>query len=86
MELTSRPLESCHHQCLKAVCEVLGYPKGSVLELLDGTLKLRHCTTVLPCVFSLCLYLGLGTVVVKDGMLLLVICLMIIVTVLRGSV
>ena len=42
--LSSRPLESCHHQCLKAVCGVLGYPKGSALELLDGTLKLRHCT------------------------------------------
>ena len=42
--LTSRPLESCHHQCLKAICGVLGYPKGSALELLDGTLKLRHCT------------------------------------------
>ena len=40
--LSSRPLESCHHQCLKAVCEVLGYPKGSALELPDGTLKLRH--------------------------------------------
>ena len=26
--LTSRPLESCHHQCLKAVCGVLGVPKG----------------------------------------------------------
>ena len=25
---------------------VLGYPKGSALELLDGTLKLRHCTEV----------------------------------------
>ena len=25
---------------------VLGYPKGSALELLDGTLKLRHCTTL----------------------------------------
>ena len=24
--LTSTPLESCHHQCLKAVCEVLGIP------------------------------------------------------------
>ena len=23
---------------------VLGYPKGSALELLDGALKLRHCT------------------------------------------
>ena len=44
--LTSRPLESCHHQCLKAVCGVWRYPKGSALELLDGTLKLRHCTEV----------------------------------------
>ena len=43
--LTSRPLESCHHQCLKAVCDVLEYPKGSASELLDGTLKLRYCTT-----------------------------------------
>ena len=48
--LDSRPLESCHHQCLKAVCGVLGYPKGSALELLDGTLKLRHCTDL----FSKC--------------------------------
>ena len=31
-----RPLESCHHQCLKAACGVLGYPKGSAAELLDG--------------------------------------------------
>ena len=44
--LTSRPLESCHHQCLKAVCGVLGYPSGAAAELLDGTLKLRYCTTV----------------------------------------
>ena len=44
--LTSIPLESCHHQCLKAVCGVLGYPKGSASDLLDGTLKLRHCTTL----------------------------------------
>ena len=42
--LNSRPLESCHHQCLEALCGVSGYPKGSALELLDGTLKLRHCT------------------------------------------
>ena len=42
--LDSTPLESCHHQCLKALCGVLGYPKGSALELLDSTLKLRHCT------------------------------------------
>ena len=26
------------------MCGVLGYPKGSALELLDGTLKLRYCT------------------------------------------
>ena len=45
-QLTSRPLESCHHQCLEAVCGVLGCPRGSALELLDGTLKLRHCTTL----------------------------------------
>ena len=44
--LTSRPLESCHHQCLKAVWRVAGYPSGSGAELLDGTLKLCYCTTV----------------------------------------
>ena len=44
--LSSRPLESCQHQCLKAVCGLLGYPEGSASELLDGTLKLRHCTEV----------------------------------------
>ena len=37
--LSSRPLESCHHQCLNAVCEVLGCPEGSALELLDGTFE-----------------------------------------------
>ena len=42
--LDSRPLESCHHQCLKALCGLLGYPQGSASELLDGTLKLRYCT------------------------------------------
>ena len=42
--LSSRPLESCHHQCLKVFVGVLWYPKGSALELLDGTLKLPHCT------------------------------------------
>ena len=44
--LTSRPLESGHHQCLKAACGVVAYPKRSPSELLDGTLKLRYCTTV----------------------------------------
>ena len=44
--LNSRPLESCHHQCLKAVCGVLEYPQGSAVDLSDGTLKLRHCTEV----------------------------------------
>ena len=45
--LTSRPLESCHHRCLSAVCGILGYPKGSAAELLDGVLKLRCCTLLL---------------------------------------
>ena len=44
--LTSRPLESCHHQCLSAVCGVLGCPGGSAAELLDGSLKLRYCAAV----------------------------------------
>ena len=52
--LTSRPLESCHHQCLEAVCGVLWYPKGSALELLDGTLKLRYCTTLFTMNFPPC--------------------------------
>ena len=43
--LTSRPLESCHHRCLSAVCGILGHPKGSAAELLDGALKLRCCAT-----------------------------------------
>ena len=30
---------------LSAVCGILGYPKGSAAELLDGALKLRCCTT-----------------------------------------
>ena len=36
----------CHHQCLKDACGVLGYPGSSALELLVGTLMLRHCTTL----------------------------------------
>ena len=38
--LSSRPSESCHHQCLSAVCG------GAAAELLDGTLTLRLCTTI----------------------------------------
>ena len=52
--LNSRPSESCHHQCLKAVCGFWVYPKGSALELLDGTLKLRHCTTLFTMRFHPC--------------------------------
>ena len=43
--LTSRPSETCHHQCLRAVCGVSGYPVGAAAELLHGTLKLRYCIT-----------------------------------------
>ena len=46
--LTSRPLESCHHSASRLYVGVLGYPKGSALELRDGTLKLlQYCTTIL---------------------------------------
>ena len=42
--LTARPRGSCHPHCLEAVCGLLGHPAGAAAELLDGTLKLRHCT------------------------------------------
>ena len=61
--LTSRPKESCHHRCLKAVCGVLGYPKGSASELLDGTLKLRHCTTIFTMRLPLWSLPGIGNAV-----------------------
>ena len=70
--LTSRPFESCHHQCLKAVCEVLGYPKVSALELLDSTLKLRHCTNLFTVRFPSWSLPRIGQVVVRDRFLLLV--------------
>ena len=35
------------------LCEVLVYPKGSALELLDGTLKVRHCTDLFTMRFPL---------------------------------
>ena len=37
--LTSILLESCHHQCLRAVCGVQGCPTGSAAELLDASFK-----------------------------------------------
>ena len=93
--LTSRPLESCHHQCVKAVCGVLGYPKGSASELLDGTLKLRHCTDLFtmrfppppsssPPPLPPGLYPGLVKVVGRDGLLLLVFLRLVIIWV-KGS-
>ena len=42
--ITSRPLESCKHSRLRALCGLFGYPEGAAAELLDGTLKLRYCT------------------------------------------
>ena len=57
--LTSRPLESCHHRCLSAVCGILGYSKGSAAELLDGVLEaplLYHSffQTIAQLVFTSC--------------------------------
>ena len=83
--LNSRPLESCHHQCLKAICGVLGYPKGSALELLDGTLSSDTALIFLPSVFPLGLYLGLVLGLVKGMVLLLVILRMLVVLVVQGS-
>ena len=42
------------------------------MELLDDTLKLRHCTTLFTMHFPHGLYLGLEMVVVKGSLLLLV--------------
>ena len=39
---------------------VSGYPKGSASELLDGTLKLRHCTTLFTMRFLLLFTQGWG--------------------------
>ena len=63
--LTSRPLESCHHACLRAMCDLLGYPCGAAAELLDGTLKLRYCTSTFstklpPMEHSWCSWEGWG--------------------------
>ena len=65
--------------------EVLGYPKRSAAELLDGTLKLRYCSTMFSNCFSLGLYLGSEMVVVKGAVSLLVICWMKAVTMVRVS-
>ena len=51
--LASRPLEKCHHQCLQALCGVLGYPRGAALELFGGTLKLRYFTRLFSKCFPL---------------------------------
>ena len=50
--LTCRPLESCHPQCLKAVCRVWGVSGGCRCGAFDGSLKLRHCTTPPPGIFQ----------------------------------
>ena len=42
--LDSRPLESCIISALRLYVGFWGIPKGSALELLDGTLKLRYYT------------------------------------------
>ena len=68
-----------------SICGVLGYPKGSALELLDGTLKLRHCTDLFTKRFSLGLYPGLVLGLVRGIVLLLVILQILVVIVVKGS-
>ena len=86
--LTSRFLESCHHQCLKAVCGFLCYPPGAAMELLDGAHKLRCCTQLFTKTFlSPRFYLGwVGLVGLTKGVLLpLVIFWIMEVTLVKGS-
>ena len=82
--LSSRPLESCHHRCLKAVCGVLGYPEDSALELPDGTLQLRHCTTLFSMRFPPWSLPMDGNGSGKSCLLLLVIILMVVVIEVKG--
>ena len=75
-----------HHQYLKAVCGVFGYPKGSAFgasrwHFEAPTLALKF----LPCGFPLGLYPGLVMGVIKDSLLLLVIYWMIVVTRVKES-
>ena len=49
------------------------YPKGSALELLDGTLKLRHCTDIFTMRLPPWSLPGVGNGSVKSIFLLLVI-------------
>ena len=42
LTMASLPLDT---QCLVAVCGVFGHRAGAAAELVDGTLKLRYCTT-----------------------------------------
>ena len=83
--LDSRPLESCHHECLKALCGVLGYPKGSALELLDGTLKLRHCTDLFTRRFPPWSLPRVGSGIGKGILLLLIISRILVVLWVKGS-
>ena len=73
--LSSRPLESCHHQCLKAVCGVFGYPKGQLRSFWMALLNSVTVPLFLPHVFLFGLYLGLGMEVVNGSLGLLVILL-----------
>ena len=45
MVSTIGPLESFHLNVLRLFAGFWEYPKGAAADLLDGTLKLRHCNT-----------------------------------------
>ena len=47
--------------------DFVGYPQGSASELLDGTLKLRYCTSPFTKRFPHGLYLGLVLRLVKGS-------------------
>ena len=84
--LFSRPLESCHHQCLKALCGVLGVSqKGQLRSFWMALLSSVTVPLFLPHVFTLGLYPGLEMGVVNGSLVLLVIILTKAVIWVKGS-
>ena len=83
--LSSRPLESCHHQCLSAVCGVVGYPEGTAAELLHGSLKLRYCTAIFYQAIPPWVYRGWVEGLVIEELFPLVISWIVVVTLGNGS-
>ena len=84
--LTSRPLETCHHQCLKAVCGFLGYPAGAAAELVDGYSSITAPHSFSGGFHTMSLFsLGTAGGLVKERVILLLISWMTVVMWLKWS-